>query len=208
MKRKAFRNEPYWGRPVPGFGDPNARLLIIGLAPAAHGANRTGRMFTGDSSGNFLYAALHRAGWINQPTSIHRDDGLRLMDAYITAIVRCAPPGNRPLPVEISQCRDYLMEELTSLRSIQVVWALGRMAFDGFKATLIETGRLKRRGGMAFSHGATYRLNERLTLVASYHPSQHNTQTGRLTQEMFDVVIKGIQAIIERAPARKGSSPP
>ena len=185
-KRRAYRDHEYWGRPVPSFGDPRARLLIVGLAPGAHGANRTGRMFTGDSSGDFLYAAMHATGWASQPTSTHRGDGLALIDCYITAAGRCAPPDNKPRPEELRACRPYLEEEVRLLDRVQAVVALGRIAFD---ACLTIFGAVKSRH--AFAHGAVYRLGEGMpVLIASYHPSQQNTSTGRLTQAMLRGVFQ------------------
>jgi uracil-DNA glycosylase family 4 len=198
-KRRAFRDWEYWGRPVPGFGDRNAQLLIVGLAPAAHGANRTGRMFTGDSSGNTLTAALHRAGFANQTTSEHRDDGLQLHGAFITAVARCAPPKNRPTRQEQLNCRRFLARELELLSSVRVVLALGRIAFDGYLALLRDQGVDVPR--LAFRHGACYEFEPPLpTLVVSYHPSRQNTQTGRLTQAMLDDVFEQIQQILVRLP--------
>jgi uracil-DNA glycosylase family 4 len=198
VKRRAYRDQTYWGKPVPGFGDPRARLLIIGLAPAAHGGNRTGRVFTGDRSGDFLYAALYRAGFASQPTSTHRDDGLRLNDAYITAVLHCAPPGNKPKPGELDRCRDYLVRELGALTRIRAVLALGRIAFDEYVKTLIMTKRLPSRRGLVFRHGAAYPLEQGSpALFAAYHPSQQNTQTGRLTAAMFDQVLMEIQRRIK-----------
>ena len=187
VKRRAYRDDEYWGRPVPGFGDPEARVLIVGLAPGAHGANRTGRMFTGDSSGDFLYAALHRAGFANQPNSVHRNDGLRLTDAYISATCRCAPPANKPTPAEIATCRPYLEAEIDLLPNICGFVALGRIAFDWL------LGWYKQRGaevsGAMFAHNALNRFAPGLPwLLASYHPSRQNTQTNRLTAAMFDEV--------------------
>ncbi len=189
-KRRAFRDQEYWGRPVPGFGDPRARLLIVGLAPAAHGGNRTGRAFTGDASGDFLYAALYRAGFANQPTSVHRDDGLQLRDAYIVAVVRCAPPDNKPLPVEIANCSPFLDAELELMDRVRVVITLGRLAFDNVLAAYARRGvELKPRP--VFGHDRAYVLAPaHITLIASYHPSQRNTQTGLLTRPMFDRVFR------------------
>lgn len=190
VKRRAYQDEVYWGRPVPGFGDHAARVLIIGLAPGAHGANRTGRFFTGDSSGDFLYAALHRAGFANQPTARRRDDGLALHDAFIGAVCRCAPPDNKPLPAEIAACRPFLERENALLPHLRVVVALGRIAFDAALRVCADlqpaTCNLKQP---QFAHNAVYDLGEGLPrLVASYHPSRQNTQTGRLTAGMFDAV--------------------
>jgi len=190
-----FRGCTYWGRPVPGFGDPRARLLVVGLAPAAHGGNRTGRVFTGDESGNWLYAALHRAGFATQPTSVSRDDGLRLDDAFVTAVARCAPPGNRPTPEEIATCRTHLLAELAALDRIRVVVVLGRIAHAGFLAA----ARLRMplpRPTPPFRHGGEYLLAPDLTLLCSYHPSQQNTFTGRLTRAMLDAVFSRARALL------------
>ena len=193
-KRAAFRDQEYWGRPVPGFGDPRARLLILGLAPAAHGANRTGRMFTGDGprgAGDFLMAALHRAGLASLPRSERRDDGLVLRGVYLTAVVRCAPPKNRPTREEIENCLPFLMEELRILSGLRAVLALGRIAFDGYLRALGKLGMALPRPRPRFSHGAVYTFGKEVpALVASYHPSRQNTQTGRLTQEMFDAALR------------------
>jgi uracil-DNA glycosylase family 4 len=194
-KRRAFRDWEYWGRPVSGFGDRNARLLMVGLAPGAHGANRTGRMFTGDSSGDTLTAALHRAGFANQPTSQHRDDGLELHDAFLTAVVRCVPPKNRPTRQEQLNCRGYLARELDLLPSVWVVLALGRIAFEGYLALLRERGVEVPR--LPFRHGACYPFEPPLpTLFVSYHPSRQNTQTGRLTEAMLDEVFGQIRELL------------
>ncbi len=193
VKRRAFRDAEYWGKPVPGFGDPNARLVIVGLAPGAHGSNRTGRMFTGDSSGDTLYAALYRAGFAGQPTAISRDDGLTLHDTFITAVGRCVPPGNKPTPEELANCRPFLARELALLRQTRIILALGRIAFDGILLLLREQGLDV--SALSFAHGATYPLPAPWpTLVASYHPSRQNTQTGRLTMAMFDEVFTQIRA--------------
>jgi uracil-DNA glycosylase family 4 len=189
IKVARFRDWTYWGRPVPGFGDPRARVLIVGLAPAAHGANRTGRMFTDDESGNWLYAALARAGLANQPTSIRRDDGLRLRGAYITAAARCAPPANRPTPEEIATCRSWLLAELELLSAVRVVVVLGRVAHDAFLAARRAQGLTVERPKPAFGHGAEHRLADGRMLLCSYHPSQQNTFTGRLTRAMLDAVF-------------------
>jgi uracil-DNA glycosylase family 4 len=188
-KRRAFRDQDYWGRPVPGFGDPAARLLVVGLAPAAHGGNRTGRMFTGDRSGDFLYAALHRAGFANQPESTARNDGLRLTDAYITAAARCAPPDNKPTRAELDNCRDYLVQELALLKHVRVIVALGQIAFEAALAALADRGVVIPQPRPAFGHNLAYRLQSYL-LIASYHPSQRNTATGLLTAPMFDRVLQ------------------
>jgi uracil-DNA glycosylase family 4 len=193
-KRAAFKDQDYWGRPIPGFGDPDARLLVCGLAPAAHGGNRTGRVFTGDRSGDWLFAALFRAGFANQPTSIHRDDGLRLKDCYVTACVRCAPPDNKPTIAERDTCRSFLIEELDLLPKVRVIVCLGGFAWDSVGRTLRmrmchhaegdEYGGAKR---IRFGHGAEMKYGPYM-LVGSYHPSQQNTFTGRLTESMLDAV--------------------
>jgi len=196
-KVRRYRDEKYWGKPNPGFGVPNARLLIVGLAPAAHGGNRTGRMFTGDRSGDFLYRALHRAGFANQPWSRRRDDGLALHDCYITAAVRCAPPGNKPTPNELVTCRSYLVEEIHLLHHARVIVALGRIAFDAFLKAWVEVGRLLPIPRPAFAHGALTKLTGGVLLLASYHPSQQNTQTGRLTPAMFQRIFARARRALE-----------
>jgi uracil-DNA glycosylase family 4 len=193
-KRRAFREETYWGKPLPGFGDASAHVLIVGLAPAAQGGNRTGRMFTGDRSGDFLYAALHRAGFANQPIATACDDGLQLIDAYITAAGRCAPPDNKPTPEELNHCRAYLIEELRLLQQVRVIVALGKIAFDNVLAALTDRGVAIPKPRPAFGHEAVYPL-DRYTLIASYHPSQRNTQTGLLTPLMFDRVFTQARAL-------------
>jgi uracil-DNA glycosylase family 4 len=207
-KVRRFREEDYWGRPVPGFGDPEARLLIVGLAPAAHGANRTGRVFTGDRSGDFLFAALHRAGFANQPHSTDAGDGLHLRDAFVTPIVRCAPPANKPTRDEILACRDYLAREWELLvPRLGAVLVLGRVGMDGLLAMLRETGRLP-PGRLAFGHGVVHDLAPGLRLFCSYHPSQQNTFTGRLTPRSFDAVLRKIALHLQRSPApSKGRAP-
>jgi uracil-DNA glycosylase family 4 len=186
---KRFRGQDYWARPVAGFGDPEARILIVGLAPAAHGANRTGRMFTGDRSGDWLYAALHRAGLANQPTAVSRDDGLRLRDVYIAAVVRCAPPANKPTPEERDNCLPYLERELEILDRVRVVVALGKFGWDGFLRAAAAIGVPTPRPKPAFGHGAEAPLDDRLTLLGMFHPSQQNTFTGKLTVPMTDAVL-------------------
>jgi uracil-DNA glycosylase family 4 len=198
VKRRAFLREEYWGRPVPGFGDFRARLLILGLAPAAHGGNRTGRVFTGDRSGDFLFAMLHRAGFASQPESVRRDDGLALRDAYIAAAARCAPPDNRPLPGELLNCRAFLRAEADALRP-RAVLALGRIAFDAWLALADDRGLPLRRSDFVFRHGARYTLPDGTALFASYHPSQQNTQTGRLTGAMFLRVLRAIRRFLKRS---------
>jgi uracil-DNA glycosylase family 4 len=191
-KRAAFRSETYWGKPVPGFGDPNARLLILGLAPAAHGANRTGRVFTGDGSGgsgDFLMAALHRNGFASIPTSQSINDGLTLNDAYIAAAVRCAPPDNKPTPAEIQACQPHLEAELAQLPNVKVVVALGKIAFDVWWQVLAARG-LSIRPRPAFGHGLTYKPNGSPVVIASYHPSRQNTNTGKLTPKMLSSVFR------------------
>jgi uracil-DNA glycosylase family 4 len=192
-KRAAFAGETYWGRPVPGFGDPDARLVIVGLAPAAHGANRTGRMFTGDRSGDFLYAALHRAGYANQPHATSRDDGLTLTDCFITAPVRCAPPANRPLPSERDNCAPWLHEELRLLPRARVLLCLGAFGWDAALRARAALGEPAPRPRPRFGHGAEV-AGERLTLVGSFHVSQQNTFTGRLTPAMLDRVLTTARA--------------
>jgi len=190
-KRRAYQDWDYWARPVPGFGDPKARLLLIGLAPGAHGANRTGRIFTGDSSGDFLYRALFETGFASQPTSASRDDGLRLLDAYVSAAVRCAPPGNKPAPAEILNCRPYLERELELLKNLRVVIALGRLAFDAYLSILRAQGKIARRSAFTFAHGQEYRTGPgQPLLLCTYHPSQQNTFTGKLTQPMLQAVFR------------------
>jgi len=190
-KRRAYREWEYWGKPVPGFGDPRARLLIIGLAPAAHGGNRTGRVFTGDSSGDLLFRTLYETGFASQPQSVSRKDGMRLQDAYITATVRCAPPGNKPLPVESRNCREYLEREMALLKNVRVVVALGKIAFDAYLSILRDRGLIFKRNEFPFGHAVIYRFPAPLpTLIASYHPSRQNTQTGRLTPGMFRNVFR------------------
>lgn len=188
-KVRRYRGEEYWGKPIPGFGDPRAGLLIVGLAPAAHGGNRTGRIFTGDRSGDFLFAALHRTGFANQPWSRHLDDGLRLRDCYITAAVRCAPPENKPTPLELATCRHYLVEELRLLSRVRVVVVLGRIAFEAFLKAWVEAGGKLPARRPQFGHGLMTELPGGLRLLASYHPSQQNTQTGRLTVPMFQRIF-------------------
>jgi uracil-DNA glycosylase family 4 len=182
-KRFAFRDQEYWGRPVPGFGDQEARVMILGLAPAAHGGNRTGRIFTGDRSGDWLFGSLYRAGFANQPTSVSRDDGLRLSGAYIAAVVRCAPPGNRPLPKERANCLPYLRREIALLAGLRVFVCLGAYALEGLSLALGLRPRPK------FAHAAEHPLQDGRTILCSFHPSQQNTFTGRLTEPMLDVVF-------------------
>lgn len=192
-KRRAFQDEPYWGKPVPSLGDPDAALFIIGLAPAAHGGNRTGRVFTGDDSGNFLANALHKAGFANQPTSTRRHDGLSLKKAYITALIHCAPPKNKPQPIEITRCRPFLIQELEWLKQVKAVLVLGQLAFTGYLETIKEIKMVSIQPRPKFAHGASYDLDPTLPrLFASYHPSRQNTQTRRLTGPMFHSVFQSI----------------
>ncbi len=203
-KRRAYREWNYWGKPVPSFGDPTARLLIIGLAPGAHGANRTGRMFTGDRSGDFLYRALHEAGFASQAESVSIDDGLTLTDAYISAPVHCAPPDNKPAPEEIRACIGYLKRELELLVNVQVVVALGKVAFDSYLGILLEQGRIARRADFVFGHDREFDLGDaNPRLISSYHPSQQNTQTGKLTRPMFQAVFERAKSIMESRAFRR-----
>ena len=196
VKRRAYQSETYWGRPVPGFGDPRARLLVVGLAPGAHGANRTGRMFTGDSSGDWLYEALHRSGFANQPTSVHRDDGLELRDCYIAAAGRCAPPDNKPAPDELARCRPYLEAEIRLLTRVRVVVALGRIGHEAFLKASGRWEGVAPRQRPVFGHGAESELPGGRTLIASFHPSRQNTQTGRLTRAMWHAVFQRARALV------------
>ena len=197
-KRAAYRDETYWGRPVPGFGDRDARLVLVGLAPAAHGANRTGRMFTGDRSGDWLYRALHRAGFANQAHATGMGDGLRLHDCWVTSSVRCAPPGNRPLAVETSNCSDWLVAELALLKRMKVVMALGGFSHTNLLRQASRLGWSVPRPRPAFGHGVVTLLENGPILISSYHPSQLNTFTGRLTEEMFDEVFTAARQVLER----------
>ena len=188
VRRAAFASEEYWGRPLPGFGDPDARVLLLGLAPAAHGGNRTGRIFTGDRSGDWLFASLYRVGFANQPTSVARDDGLRLTGAWIAAAVRCAPPANRPLPVERDNCLPYLVRELALLDRVRVIVALGSFGWDAALRALAALGEPRVRPRPRFGHGASAQIG-RFTLLGCFHPSQQNTFTGKLTEPMIDDVL-------------------
>src|SRR6266516_4315037 len=201
-KKREFRDWQYWGKPVPGFGDRDARLLVVGLAPAAHGANRTGRMFTGDSSGSWLYEVLYRHGFANQPQSLSRDDGLQLTDCYITAAARCALPGNKPGRVELDRCRPYLAAELRLLRRVRVVVTLGRIAHEGFLKAAGWWERLAPRQRPRFAHGAAATLPDDTVVIASYHPSRQNTNTGKLTRAMWYAVFQKARQILgERGSA-------
>jgi uracil-DNA glycosylase len=197
VKRRAYRDWEYWGKPLPSFGDPRAKLLIVGLAPAAHGANRTGRMFTGDSSGYTLYRVLHQTGFASQPDSRSRDDGLRLVDAYITAIAHCAPPANKPTREEIANCRGYLERELDLLTNLKVVVALGRVAFDNYLGILQSRGLIRSRSAFAFGHDREFETAPgQPVLISSYHPSQQNTSTGKLTEEMLVAVFRRARKLL------------
>ena len=190
LKRRAYQQWDYWGKPVPGFGDPRARVMAVGLAPGAHGSNRTGRMFTGDASGDFLYPALYRQGFASQPASAYMDDGLTLKDIYITSVCRCAPPQNKPRPDEMANCQSYIERELTIIQPVVLV-ALGRIAFE--RLLRLNSATL----GLRFTHGAAYRLDGDTWLLCSYHPSRQNTQTGRLTVAMFDQVWSQARSLLE-----------
>jgi uracil-DNA glycosylase family 4 len=189
-KRRAYRDCDYWARPVPGFGDIRARVLILGLAPGAHGSNRTGRMFTGDSSGYFLYRVLHSTGFASQPVATGRDDGMRLLHCFITAVAHCAPPGNRPSPDELANCALFLDRELALLGEVRVVVALGRVAFDAYLNHLKRHGHLGQKSGYVFGHGAKYPMPDGRFLLASYHPSNQNTQTGKLSEAVLTQVFR------------------
>ena len=197
-KRRAYRDWDYWGKPVPGFGDPEARVLVMGLAPGAHGSNRTGRPFTGDASGNFMYPVLYETGFASQPTATDRNDGLKLKDLYITAAVRCAPPDNKPLPVELAECSYFLDRELKGLKQVRVVVALGKIGFDAYLNYLKRQGLLTKRTAYLFKHGAHYRTPDGKVLLASYHPSNQNTQTGKLTRTMFVKIFRQAAATAEK----------
>jgi len=184
-KRRAYIDAEYWGRPVPSFGDEQARVLLLGLAPGAHGSNRTGRPFTGDGSGDFLFPTLYETGFGSQPTATGKDDGLKLSGLWINSVGRCAPPGNKPTTEELRTCSAWLDEELALLTDLRVIVCLGKIAFDGALAHLLRTGRISRKTGLVFGHAAEYRIDDRLTLMASYHPSLQNTNTGKLTRPMF-----------------------
>jgi uracil-DNA glycosylase family 4 len=197
VKRRAYRDWEYWGRPVPSLGDRRAELLIIGLAPGAHGSNRTGRMFTGDMSGNILYRVLYQTGFASQAESVSRDDGLRLIDAYITAIGHCAPPGNKPTREEIANCRPYLERELDLLKRVKVVVALGRVAFDNYLGVLRSRGQIRSRAAFEFGHNCLFETAPgQPSLISSYHPSQQNTSTGKLTEAMLTGVFRRASGIL------------
>jgi uracil-DNA glycosylase len=207
-KRRAYIDWEYWAKPVPGWGDPRARLLILGLAPGAHGSNRTGRPFTGDGSGHFLYRLLHATGFASQPTSVHKDDGLKLRDLYITAAVRCAPPGNKPTPQEISRCAPFLDRELAALKNVRVIMVLGKIAFDAYLNHARRRRLIASKAGFNFTHGAQYALPDGRILLCSYHPSLQNTNTGKLTEKMMLDVFKRARKLLaawERKPAIQAS---
>ena len=189
-KRRAYMDWEYWAKPVPGFGDPNARVLILGLAPGAHGSNRTGRPFTGDASGKFMYPILYKTGFASQPLAERLDDGLELIDAYITAAVRCAPPDNKPTPEEIVACSPFLDREIEALKNVRVVVALGKIGFEAYLNFLKRKGVAIAKKDYLFGHAAEYRMTNGVTLLASYHPSNQNTATGKLTEKMFTDVFK------------------
>lgn len=197
-KRRAYRDWEYWGKPVPGFGDPHARVLIMGLAPGAHGSNRTGRPFTGDASGKFMYPVLHEVGFASQPNADSRDDSMKLTDLYITAAVRCAPPDNKPLPQELTECAHFLDRELAGLRNVRVVVALGKIGFDAYLNYVKRRGLIESRKAYVFKHGASYRLPDGKVLLASYHPSNQNTATGKLTREMFLRIFKQAATLADK----------
>jgi uracil-DNA glycosylase family 4 len=200
-KRRAYRDWTYWGKPVPGFGDANAELLLLGLAPGAHGSNRTGRMFTGDRSGDFLYAALYQAGFANQASSVRRGDGLKLLNAYITASGRCAPPDNKPQPNELANCRSYLERDLAIVQP-KVVLALGKIAWDTYLGALKSQRVIASRAGLTFAHGAEAKLPNGVVLVGVYHPSQQNTQTGKLTPAMYGAVLQRIKRYLSESNSK------
>ena len=197
-KRRAYLDWEYWAKPVPGFGDPEARLLILGLAPGAHGSNRTGRPFTGDKSGEFMYPVLHRTGFASQATALHREDGLRLIDAYITAAVRCAPPDNKPTPEEIAACAPFLAREIAALKNLKVVVALGKIGFEAYLNFAKRQGVISSKKEYVFGHGAQYKMPNGVVLIASYHPSNQNTATGKLTEKMFREVFEKAKNVMSR----------
>ncbi len=202
-KKRAFRDQEYWGRPVPAFGDPRARLLIVGLAPAAHGGNRTGRLFTGDSSGSWLYEALHRHGFASQPDSTGRDDGLRLEDCWVTAAGRCAPPANRPTRQELDNCQPYLEAELRLLGRVKVVIVLGRIGYERWLRAAGWWKRLLPRDRPPFAHGRETVMPDDTVLITSYHPSRQNTQTGRLTRPMWHAIFERARALLDQSPWKR-----
>ncbi len=196
-KRRAYRDHDYWGKPVPGFGDANAAVMIMGLAPGAHGSNRTGRPFTGDASGNFMYPVLYETGFANQPTATNRGDGLVLTNLYITAAARCAPPDNKPLPSELANCAPFLDRELEGLKNLRVIVALGKIGFDAYLGYLKRRGLISVKAPYVFGHGASYEMPNGVTLLASYHPSNQNTNTGKLTKAMFMKIFQEARRLAE-----------
>ena len=208
-KRRAYIDQDYWAKPVPGFGDTKARVLLLGLAPGAHGSNRTGRPFTGDGSGYFMFPVLHKAGFASQPNATHVNDGLKLHDAYITAAVRCAPPANKPLPEEIATCSQYLDRELALLKTVRVVVALGKIGFDAYLNHLKRRGLIKSRAAYVFGHGRYYAMPDGRVLLASFHPSLQNTNTGKLTEAMFLEIFKLARRLAEgnAAPVQETNRP-
>ena len=201
-KRRAYRDCKYWGKPVPGFGDPHARVLVLGLAPGAHGSNRTGRPFTGDASGNFMYPVLYEVGFANQPTATDRNDGLILNGLYITAAARCAPPDNKPLPDELANCAPYLERELEGLKDLRVIVALGKIGFEAYLNYLLRKKLIASKREYEFRHGAEYLVPDRRVLLASYHPSNQNTQTGKLTKDMFQKIFKRARELADEQVGR------
>lgn len=197
-KTKRFADYQYWGKPCPGFGNANAKLLLIGLAPAAHGGNRTGRLFTGDRSGDWLFRALYKSGFASQPASTSRNDGMKLIDCYITATCRCAPPQNKLLPSEIRNCQPYLLEELRMFKNLKVIIGLGKIGFDSIVRSYERLGRAITNRKTKFGHNVEYRINDSIVLLGSFHPSQQNTFTGRLTESMFDSVFRRAKMILDR----------
>ena len=206
-KRRAYLGCDYWGKPVPGFGDPDARVLVLGLAPGAHGSNRTGRPFTGDASGKFMYPILYDAGFSNQPGATDRQDGLELKDLYITAAVRCAPPDNKPLPQELGNCAPYLEREVDGLKRVKVVVALGKIGFEAYLNYLKRRGLLRSKGAYVFRHGASYKMADGKILLASYHPSNQNTQTGKLTRPMFEGIFREAARLADREETASAQKP-
>jgi uracil-DNA glycosylase family 4 len=196
-RRRAYANCLYWGRPVPSFGDEQARVLVLGLGPGAHGSNRTGRMFTGDGSGDFLFPVLHEASFASQPRAVHRDDAMKLTDLWISALVRCAPPANKPTPEEQLNCAPWLDEEIALLPNLRVVVCLGKIAFDGLLARSVRSGQLRSRSGFVFAHGAEFTLPGGLNVLTSYHPSLQNTNTGKLTRPMFLSIFERARKLAE-----------
>lgn len=204
VRKRMWADAEYWGKPVPSFGDPAAQILALGLAPGAHGSNRTGRPFTGDGSGDFLFPTLFDAGLSSQPRASSREDGLTLQNLWISSVGRCAPPANKPTPEELANCAPWLDLEITLLRNLRVVICLGKIAFDGFLAHQVRAGQLARRSGYRFAHGAEYRLPSGLILLASFHPSLQNTNTGKLTRPMFLEIFRRAQQLVEENGVSRG----